>query len=106
LPSYEYVCESCGYEFERFQGITAKPARKCPNCGKRGLKRLIGTGAGIIFKGTGFYQTDYRSESYKAAVKSEKDTGQSKEKATVQKSEDKKPRDKHVAARKDGKKSA
>jgi len=105
MPTYEYVCESCGYEFEQFQSITAKAAKKCPNCGKRGLKRLIGSGAGVIFKGSGFYQTDYRSENYRAAVKSEKDTGQTKEKATVQKSEDKKPREKHGAGKKDKKKS-
>jgi putative FmdB family regulatory protein len=72
MPTYEYLCESCGHEFEQFQGITAKPMRKCPKCGERSLKRLIGTGAGVIFKGPGFYQTDYRSESYKKAAKSEK----------------------------------
>jgi predicted nucleic acid-binding Zn ribbon protein len=58
--------------------ITAKPLRMCPNCGKKRLKRLIGTGAGIIFKGSGFYQTDYRSESYKKAEKSEKSSAEKK----------------------------
>lgn len=72
MPTYEYLCESCGHKFEQFQGITAKPIRKCPKCGERSLKRLMGTGAGVIFKGPGFYQTDYRSESYKKAEKSEK----------------------------------
>ncbi|HSV26901.1 MAG TPA: zinc ribbon domain-containing protein [Sedimentisphaerales bacterium] len=64
MPTYEYICEDCGHRFEQFQSITAKPLRKCPKCGKSKLARLIGTGAGIIFKGSGFYQTDYRSESY------------------------------------------
>jgi putative FmdB family regulatory protein len=74
MPTYAYTCENCGYEFERFQSITASPLRKCPDCGKRDLKRLIGTGAGIIFKGSGFYQTDYRSESYKSGEKNDKST--------------------------------
>ena len=72
MPTYEYICENCDYEFERFQSIKARPLRKCPDCGKSTLKRLVGTGAGIIFKGPGFYQTDYRSESYKQGEKSEK----------------------------------
>ena len=72
MPTYEYICESCGREFERFQSITARPLRKCTECGKMGLKRLIGSGSGVIFKGTGFYQTDYRSDSYKKAEKNEK----------------------------------
>jgi len=72
MPTYDYICEGCGYEFEQFQTIKAKPIRKCPRCGKVSLKRLIGVGAGIIFKGAGFYQTDYRSESYKKAAESEK----------------------------------
>jgi len=55
MPTYEYICENCGYEFEQFQAIKAKPIRKCPACGKRELKRLIGSGSGIIFKGSGFY---------------------------------------------------
>lgn len=78
MPTYSYLCKGCGNEFERFQAITAKPLRTCPACGKRELKRLIGTGAGIIFKGSGFYQTDYRSESYKKAEKSEKSSMEKK----------------------------
>jgi putative FmdB family regulatory protein len=78
MPTYSYLCEGCGNEFERFQAITAKPLRMCPKCGKKRLKRLIGTGAGIIFKGSGFYQTDYRSESYKKAEKSEKSSTEKK----------------------------
>ena len=72
MPTYEYRCESCGHEFEKFQSITAKSLRKCPVCSKSTVKRLIGAGAGIIFKGSGFYQTDYRTESYKKARKSDK----------------------------------
>ena len=72
MPTYEYICENCGAEFERFQTITAKPLRVCPECDKKKLKRLIGTGAGIIFKGSGFYQTDYRSDGYRQAAKNEK----------------------------------
>lgn len=74
MPTYEYMCENCGYQLEQFQAITAKPIRECPKCGKRELKRLIGSGSGVIFKGSGFYETDYRSETYKQAEKSEKDT--------------------------------
>jgi len=72
MPTYDYLCQNCGHHFEQFQSIKARPLRKCPLCGKRQLNRLIGTGAGVIFKGSGFYQTDYRSESYKKAEKNEK----------------------------------
>src|SRR4051794_9134717 len=69
MPTYEYACGACGHKFEEFQSITAKPTVKCPACGKRKVKRLISAGAGFIFKGSGFYITDYRSDSYKAAEK-------------------------------------
>ncbi len=78
MPTYEYVCEACGHAFDEFQSITAKPLRKCPQCGKSALKRLIGTGAGILFKGSGFYCTDYRGESYKKAAGSESATSTTK----------------------------
>ena len=65
MPTYDYVCENCEHKFEQFQSITAKNLKKCPECGKMNLKRLIGSGSGIVFKGSGFYQTDYRTESYK-----------------------------------------
>jgi len=78
MPTYAYACEHCSHKFEAFQSITAKPTRKCPACGRTSLKRLIGTGAGIIFKGSGFYCTDYRSESYKTAAKKETDGGTEK----------------------------
>src|SRR5262245_45019537 len=71
MPTYEYACEACQHEFEEFQSITAPPLKKCPKCGKPRLRRLIGTGAGVLFKGSGFYQTDYRSESYKKAAEAE-----------------------------------
>ena len=71
MPTYEYLCNSCGDRFEKFQSITAETLRKCPNCGKMELKRLIGAGAGVIFKGSGFYETDYRSEGYKQSAKKE-----------------------------------
>jgi putative FmdB family regulatory protein len=71
MPTYEYKCEACGNQFEKFQSITAASLRKCPKCGKSRLKRLIGTGGGLIFKGAGFYGTDYRSESYKMGAKKE-----------------------------------
>jgi putative FmdB family regulatory protein len=78
MPTYEYICGNCGYEFEQFQSITARPLRKCPECGKANLKRLIGCGSGVIFKGSGFYETDYRSESYTKAEKSEKSSAEKK----------------------------
>jgi len=71
MPTYEYQCQGCGHEFEKFQSMTASTLRKCPKCGKMTLCRLIGKGAGVIFKGSGFYETDYRSESYKNAAKSD-----------------------------------
>jgi putative FmdB family regulatory protein len=72
MPTYEYRCEACDHEFERFQSIKAPSIRKCPECGKLKVKRLIGIGAGVIFKGSGFYQTDYRSDAYKKAAEKDK----------------------------------
>jgi putative FmdB family regulatory protein len=68
MPTYDYVCDACQHSFELFQSITADPEKKCPECGKKKLRRLIGSGGAIIFRGSGFYKTDYRSESYKKAV--------------------------------------
>jgi len=62
MPTYEYECESCHHHFEEFQTMTEKPIRKCPKCGKK-VKRLISSGAGFIFKGSGFYITDYKKNS-------------------------------------------
>ena len=78
MPTYEYKCSSCGQKFEKFQSITAAPIRKCPHCGKSTAQRLIGTGAGLIFKGSGFYITDYRSEGYKEKAKAESGSSDSK----------------------------
>jgi putative FmdB family regulatory protein len=75
MPTYDYECSACGHRYELFQSITAKPDKKCPACRRSTAKRLIGTGAGIIFKGPGFYVTDYRSEGYKQAAKSESESG-------------------------------
>jgi len=72
MPTYDYMCQSCGYRFEKFQPITAGALRRCPQCGKHRLRRLIGAGAGVIFKGSGFYQTDYRSDAYRQAAKNDK----------------------------------
>ncbi|MGE5214469.1 MAG: FmdB family zinc ribbon protein [Nitrospirota bacterium] len=78
MPTYEYSCQKCGQTFEAFQSMRDEPFRECPKelCrlpkwGHGKVKRLLGTGAGLIFKGSGFYSTDYRSESYKAAAKKE-----------------------------------
>jgi len=72
MPTYDYRCDACDHSFELFHSITAAPKRKCPECGKMKLKRLIGPGAAIMFKGSGFYKTDYRSESYKKAAEADK----------------------------------
>jgi len=74
MPTYDYVCDACDHRFELFQSITAVPERKCPECKRLKLRRLIGPGAAIVFKGSGFYSTDYRSESYKKAAAAEKGT--------------------------------
>lgn len=68
MPTYDYECTACGHRFEEFQSISAEPLTKCPACKKKKLQRLFGTGAAIVFKGSGFYQTDYRSDSYKKAA--------------------------------------
>ena len=70
MPTYEYECKKCGHRFEKFQSMKDEPLKKCEKCGGE-VRRLIGTGAGILFKGSGFYQTDYRSKSYKDKAKSE-----------------------------------
>ena len=99
MPTYDYQCTACGYEFEHFQSISSPVKRKCPECGLPKLKRLIGPGAAVVFKGSGFYQTDYRSESYKKRAaednksqSSSSDTGSAKKKdsgAPKPKSQDK-----------------
>ena len=85
MPTYEYVCSKCGHQFEKFQSIKDKALTVCPEdlCGQKKwgkgkIKKLIGAGAGLIFKGSGFYITDYRSENYKAAAKKESGGGETK----------------------------
>ena len=83
MPTYEYVCEACGHEFERFQKISADPVRKCPECGRRKVRRRISAGGGLVFKGPGFYATDYRKPPPPGEA-----GGGSKEKSTGEKSSD------------------
>jgi putative FmdB family regulatory protein len=88
MPTYDYKCSNCGHKFEKFQSMSSAPVKKCPECGKNTAKRLIGTGAGLIFKGSGFYITDYRSEGYKESAKA--DTAPSETKSGDSKSSDSK----------------
>ncbi len=93
MPTYDYQCDACGHAFELFQGINESVKKKCPECKKLKLRRLFGTGAAIVFKGSGFYETDYRSESYKKGA------------AAAKKAKDKKPdSDKKSSAKADKKK--
>jgi putative FmdB family regulatory protein len=109
MPTYEYICDSCQHHFEKFQSIKARPIRKCPKCDKQSVQRLIGAGAGIIFKGSGFYETDYRSEGYKKAAESEKKDSTSKDTKkdkTESKAKDTKSAEKSESKTRDKKKSA
>ena len=72
MPTYDYVCEACNHAFELFQSIKAAAVKKCPFCGKSRARRLIGIGAGVIFKGSGFYATDYRSDAYRKSASQDK----------------------------------
>ncbi len=73
MPTYEYQCEACDHNFDEFQSMSEAPLTKCPQCKKPKLRRLFGTGAAVLFKGSGFYETDYRSESYKQAAKADQE---------------------------------
>lgn len=105
MPTYDYECDACGHKFEHYQGINDALLKKCPECGKLKLRRLLGMGGAVVFKGSGFYQTDYRSESYKKAAAAEKPSGgesssksdsssksESKPAASPAKSSEKKPK--------------
>jgi putative FmdB family regulatory protein len=72
MPTYDYVCDNCGHTFELVQAMKDNPKKTCPECKKPKLRRLIGSGAAIVFKGSGFYKTDYRSDSYNKAAKADK----------------------------------
>jgi putative FmdB family regulatory protein len=78
MPTYDYVCDACEHSFETVQSMKDNALKKCPKCGKSKLRRLFGTGSAIVFKGSGFYQTDYRSDSYKKAAAADKTAGESK----------------------------
>ena len=104
MPTYDYQCDACGHEMELFQGINDPVLKKCPECGKSKLKRLFGTGAAIVFKGSGFYQTDYRSEGYKKAAAADSkahapDKGDTKSSDSGKNSDAKKPDAKKVDAK-------
>jgi putative FmdB family regulatory protein len=75
MPTYDYECDACGHRFEEFQYFSEETLKVCPKCHEERLRRLFGTGAAVLFKGSGFYETDYRSDSYKAAAKAETDSG-------------------------------
>jgi putative FmdB family regulatory protein len=94
MPTYEYECTKCKHRFERFQSMTDEPVKRCPKCRSK-VRRMFSPGAGIIFKGSGFYETDYRSDSYKSAAKKDADAGSVKagksEKAETKKIDAKKP---------------
>ncbi len=90
MPTYDYRCNACDHEFELFQSMSAGVKKKCPECGKMALERLIGIGAAVMFKGSGFYETDYRSDSYKKGAEADKKASETKpESKTESKSESK-----------------
>ena len=86
MPTYDYECDACGHHFDELQSFSDPVLTKCPKCKKKKLRRLFGTGAAVLFKGSGFYETDYRSESYKSGAKAEADASKP---ATESKSETK-----------------
>jgi putative FmdB family regulatory protein len=87
MPTYEYICEACQHTFDEFQSFSDEPLKKCPACKKKKLQRAIGTGAAILFKGSGFYQTDYRSEAYKSAAKADAESSKPPADAKIGKSD-------------------
>ena len=78
MPTYDYKCQACDHAFELFQQMTAPVKKKCPECGKLKLKRLIGAGSAVVFKGSGFYETDYRNDSYKKDAEAAKQSSKPK----------------------------
>ena len=90
MPTYEYECRRCGHKFEMFQSMSEPPRKRCPKCRGK-VERLLGTGAGILFKGSGFYATDYRSKSYREGAKADKKESTSASNSGASSSKDKKP---------------
>ena len=84
MPTYDYRCNACKHKFELFQSMTAKHIKVCPKCGQKQVERLIGTGAALLFKGSGFYQTDYRSDSYTKASDADKKASEPKTETTAE----------------------
>lgn len=105
MPTYDYVCDACGHALEIFQSMSEAPKKKCPKCGKSKLARRIGAGAGFLFKGSGFYLTDYRSKSYTEGQKADSGEAASKSadtsKAADSKSESKSTSDSSATAKPD-----
>ena len=89
MPTYDYACNACDHTWEEFQSIKAAPTKKCPQCGKSKAKRLISAGAGFLFKGSGFYITDYRSDSYKQRAEADKKSSNGSEAKSDSKSDSK-----------------
>jgi putative FmdB family regulatory protein len=90
MPTYDYVCDGCSHAFELFQSMTDATKKTCPKCKKKKLRRLIGAGGAIVFKGTGFYKTDSRSESYKKGAAADASSRPSEGKSSGEKSSGKK----------------
>jgi len=101
MPTYDYVCDACDHEFELFQQMSDPVKRKCPECGKLKLRRLFGTGAAVVFKGSGFYETDYRSDSYKKSAEKDKKASEPKSESKSEKKSDGKKADSKPATKKD-----
>lgn len=102
MPTYDYECDACGHRFELYQSISADPERKCPECKKLKLRRLIGTGAAVVFKGSGFYQTDYRSDSYKKSAAADSGSSSGGSSSTEKPSSEKTPSEKPASKPSEG----
>src|SRR3989304_3422672 len=94
MPTYDYECDACGHTYELFQQMSEPVKKKCPECGKLKLRRLFGTGAAVMFKGSGFYQTDYRSDSNKKAADKDKPASESKSEGKSESKPESKPESK------------
>jgi putative FmdB family regulatory protein len=103
MPTYDYVCDNCAHKWDLFQSIMADPDKKCPACGKKKARRVIGPGAGIIFKGSGFYQTDYRSNAYQKAAAADQKSESSSSKAAESSSSSDSKSDSKPAAKSESK---